>query len=77
MNFYERSNFLIIHGGRNDLVSDSFALNDTFVFDLFYHNWIRIEIYSQSDNFRITTRCCHSSMIFSKKIPILFTLPYI
>ena len=30
MSYYERGNFLIIHGGRNDLNNDSFALNDIY-----------------------------------------------
>ena len=34
MSFYEKGNFLIIHGGRNDAMSESSALNDTFLFVL-------------------------------------------
>ena len=33
MNYYEKGNFLIVHGGRNDSMSDSSALNDTYLFD--------------------------------------------
>ena len=40
MSYYERGNFLIIHGGHNDLNNDSFALNDKFIFDLEFLNGI-------------------------------------
>ena len=31
MDFYEKANYLIIHGGRNDALSATSALNDTFI----------------------------------------------
>ncbi len=67
MNFYEDGNYLIIHGGRNDTnPSDSFALNDTFVFDLYKLLWCEVKIISDSPNFDVFNRCGHSSIIHSK-----------
>lgn len=68
MNYYEDGNFLIIHGGRNDEQSDSFALNDTYLFDLEQLEWTRIELYSQLKNFKILSRCGHSAVVFSNKM---------
>ena len=34
MNYYEKGNFLILHGGRNDDQSESFELNNTYIFEL-------------------------------------------
>ncbi len=70
MNFYENGNFLIIHGGRNDNQSESFALNDTYMLNLFNLDWIKIILYSQINNFKILTRCGHSSIIYSNKLII-------
>jgi hypothetical protein len=66
MNFYEEGNFLIIHGGRNDLTSDSFALNDTFILELFNFDWVNIKLYSNLDDFKVFCRCGHSSIIHCK-----------
>lgn len=67
MNFFERSNFLIIHGGRND-ESESSALNDTFIFDLQNLEWIKVELFSQLQNFHILTRCGHATIVYCKII---------
>ena len=71
MNYYEKGNFLIIHGGRNDDVSKTSALNDTFIFDLEKFEWMSVQLYSQINNFQIFTRYGHSSIIFSNKLIIL------
>ncbi len=71
MNYYEKGNFLIVHGGRNDDESESFALNDTYIFDLENFEWMKVELYSQLDNFKILSRCGHNSIIFSNKLIIL------
>ena len=69
MSFYEKGNFIIIHGGRNDAMSDSYALNDTFIFDLENFEWSKVELYIQS-GFKILNRCGHQSAIFSNKLII-------
>ena len=70
MNYYEKGNFLIIHGGRNDNMSDSSALNDTFIFDLENFEWVSIILYSQLNGFKVLNRCGHQSAIFSNKLII-------
>lgn len=65
LNYYEEGNFLILHGGRNDFSSDSFALNDTFILDLFKLEWQEIRIYSNTPKFQVFCRCGHSAIIYS------------
>ena len=71
MSFYERGNCLIIHGGRNETLSDNLALNDTFLFDLENLEWLRVELYSGIKDFKILNRCGHQSMIYLDKLIIL------
>ena len=70
MNFYERGNFLIIHGGRNDLMSETIAFDDTFVLDLEFFEWFHVELYSQFDKFKVLSRCGHQSVIYGNKLII-------
>ena len=70
MNFYEPGNFLIIHGGRNDFQNDSFALDDTFIFDLALLQWHKVELYSNMNGFKVVPRCAHKSVIYSNKLII-------
>ena len=71
MNYYERGNYLIIHGGRNDSVSDNSALNDTYLLNLENLEWLNVKLYSDMDNFEILCRCGHQSIIFMDKLIIL------
>lgn len=68
LNYYEEGNFLVLHGGRNDITSESFALNDTHIFDLSKLEWQEIHLYSELDNFEIYNRCGHSAVVFGKEI---------
>ena len=68
MNYYEPGNFLIIHGGRNDTYSDSFALNDTYIFDLEFFEWHRVILYSNIEGFMVVPRCAHKSVIHGNKL---------
>jgi len=61
-------NFLIVHGGRNDYSSDSFALNDTFIFELSKFEWIEVRLYFDTNRNKIFNRCGHSALIYSKSI---------
>ena len=70
MNFYERGNFLIIHGGRNDMMSETIAFDDTFVLDLEFYEWFQVELYSQLETFKVLSRCGHQSTIFGNKLII-------
>ena len=71
MSFFERGNCLIIHGGRNETLSDNLALNDTFLFDLENFEWLRVELYSGIKEFKVLNRCGHQSMIYLDKLIIL------
>ena len=71
MSFYERGNFLIIHGGRNDAMSESSALNDTYIFDLENFDWLKVELYSEIKGFKVLNRCGHQSVVFSNKLIIV------
>ena len=71
MNFYERGNYVIIHGGRNDIFSDKSALNDTFLLNLENFEWLEVKLYSNVSNFNVTNRCGHQSIIYSDKLIIL------
>ena len=71
MSFYERGNFLIIHGGRNDAMSESSALNDTYVFDLDIFDWLKVELYSEIKGFKVLNRCGHQSVVYSNKLIIV------
>ena len=71
MNYYDKGNILIIHGGRNDAVSETSALNDTFIFDLDNFEWMKVTLYSQLSKFKVLNRCGHQSVIYSNKLIIL------
>ena len=71
MNYYDKGNILIIHGGRNDIVSENSALNDTFIFDLENFEWIEVHLYFQLSKFKVLNRCAHQSIVYSNKLIIL------
>jgi hypothetical protein len=56
MSYYERGNFVVIHGGKNNIL-----LNDTFLLDLFYFNWIQVEYFNKIKE--IPPRYSHQSII--------------
>ena len=65
MNFYEPGNYVIIHGGRNDFSSDSFALRDTYLLELNKLEWIRVNIFFDTPSTKIYNRCGHSAIVCS------------
>jgi len=71
MGFYEEGNYLIIHGGRNDSSNDGYALNDTYLLDLWTFNWIKVMIYFDSPTTSIYKRCSHSCMVYSNKYSLI------
>ena len=71
MDYFEKSHFLIVHGGRNDNISTTSALDDTFVLDLTNFGWVRIELYSNIPDFKVFSRYGHKSSIVSNKLIIL------
>ena len=70
MNYYEKGNFIIIHGGRNDNISFLSALNDTYVLSLENLEWAKIILYSNIPGFRIIARYAHKSCLISNKVLI-------
>ena len=70
MNFFEKARYIIIHGGRNDELSSSCALNDTFILDLISLNWINVSLFSNYSNFKVISRFSHNSSIYGNKLII-------
>ena len=70
MNFFEKSRYIIIHGGRNDDLSSSCALDDTFILELVNLNWIKIKLYSNNSDFKVISRFGHNSSIYGNKLII-------
>ena len=70
MSYYEPGDFLIIHGGRNDYQNESFALDDTFIFNLNHLQWHQVHLYSTMIGFKVFPRCGHKSIIYSNKLII-------
>ena len=70
MSFFEKGNFLIVHGGRNDNMSETSAFNDTFIFDLENFEWYNIELYSFLSDFKVLSRYGHQSAIYFNKLII-------
>ena len=61
LNFYERGNMLIIHGGRTIIKKKEIALNDTFILDLFSFNWIEVEYFNKEC--KVPPRYFHQAII--------------
>ena len=61
LNFYERGNMLVIHGGRTIKGENDDILNDTFILDLYSLNWIEVEYYNKK--YVIPRRYSHQAII--------------
>ena len=66
MNFFEKGNFIIIHGGKTKISSESFALKDTYLFELYRYQWLRVD-YGDKD-YIVKKRCSHCSTICDNKL---------
>jgi len=66
LNFYEDGNFLIVHGGRNDSLSNEFALNDTYLLELSTFNWIKVDLKIESISEDVYKRYGHCSLVICK-----------
>ena len=66
MNFFEKGNFIIIHGGKTKINGDKFALNDTYLFELYRYEWIRVD-YGEKEKI-VRPRCSHCSVICRNKL---------
>lgn len=68
INFYEKGNMLIIHGGRNNNKECENGLNDTFILDLYQLNWIQVEYYNEK--YIARPRYFHQSIEFEGNLYI-------
>lgn len=68
MNFFEKGNFIVIHGGKTMINDEKFALNDTYLFELYRYQWIKVD-YGEKEKI-VRPRCSHCSVIFRNKLYI-------
>ena len=69
MNFYEKGNYLIIHGGKTKSLKNEQILKDTYLFELLRFEWIRV-VHGCFDNI-VKPRFSHSAVIYNKRLIIL------
>ena len=68
LNFYERGNILIVHGGRTIKNQHENGINDTYFLDLFNFNWIQVEYFN--DKYMVPPRYFHQSVVFAGNLYI-------
>ena len=66
LNYYEKGNIIILHGGRNEKNFDD-TLNDTFVFSLKNFCWSEIKILNKNEIFK---RSGHKGIIYNDELII-------
>ena len=66
LNFYERGNMLIIHGGRKFKNKKEYGLNDTFILDLSTFNWVEVEYFNK--NCKVPRRYFHKAIIIKGEL---------
>ena len=66
MNFFEKGNYIIIHGGKTIKNEENVALNDTYLFELYRYEWIRVDYGEKEKNVR--PRFSHNSVICGNKL---------
>ena len=67
LNFFEEGNFLIVHGGRNDYDNSSCAFNDTYVFELYRLEWLRVVF---DESIKVMRRYSHGSIVSGRNLII-------
>ena len=67
LNYYEKGNIIILHGGRNEKNFDDSTLNDTFVFSLKNFCWSEIKILNKNEIFK---RSGHKGIIYNDELII-------
>ena len=68
MNHYEKGNYIIIHGGKTKTLKSEYILKDTYLFELFRMEWIKVEFGCFDDI--IKPRFSHAGIIHKKKLII-------
>ena len=66
MNYFEKGNFIVVHGGKTKINEEKFALNDTYLFELFRYEWIKVD-YGEKEGI-VKPRCSHCSVICENKL---------
>ena len=62
LNFYEKGNMLIVHGGRSNKREFENGLNDTFILDLYYLGWTKVEYFN--NKYIVPPKYFHQSIVF-------------
>ena len=68
MNFYEKGNYLIIHGGKTKSLKTEQILKDTYLFELYRFEWIKV-LHGCFDNI-VKPRFSHAGIIHNKRLII-------
>ena len=68
MNYYEKGNFIIIHGGKTKSLRNENILKDTYLFELFRFEWIRVK-YGCFGSL-VKPRFSHAAVIYKDKLII-------
>ena len=68
MNYYEKGNFIIIHGGKTKSLRNENILKDTYLFELFRFEWIRVK-YGCFESL-VKPRFSHAAVIYKEKLII-------
>ena len=68
MNYYEKGNFIIIHGGKTKSLRNENILKDTYLFELFRFEWIRVKYGCFKSLVR--PRFSHAAVIYKDKLII-------
>ena len=68
MNYYEKGNFIIVHGGKTKSLRNENILKDTYLFELFRFEWIRVK-YGCFEPL-VKPRFSHAAVIYKEKLII-------
>ena len=68
MNYYEKGNFIIIHGGKTKSLRNENILKDTYLFELFRFEWIRVKY--GCFELLVRPRFSHAAVIYKDKLII-------
>ena len=68
LNFYEKGNMLIVHGGRSNNQENENGLNDTYILNLYYLSWTQVEYFN--NKFIVSPRYYHQCVIYNDNLYI-------
>ena len=67
LNFFEEGNYLIVHGGRNDMRKSSNCFNDTYLLELYRLEWIRVVF---EEDVKVMSRFNHGAVVSGRNLII-------